>query len=196
MAGHPCPVDDYGAHPRSEAELVEYLRSLTSAQHDYNSATRSTGAWTAALRLYPAHGRDLGAITPRLFEEDGRAADGLVSFFRRACENAYHDVRGPAGSGNGPAIRHFTVEMVRAVDDSGPARRARPSQAGGVMAFHRHRAATSDLRQNRNVNFEGGTRQFGEMVVFGFTTVELHCERCGALKTYRVLGDARHADPR
>jgi hypothetical protein len=66
------------------------------------------------------------------------------------------------------------------------------------MAFHRHRWVEQHrtfVPPNVNVNFEGGTRQFGEMVVFGFTTVELRCERCGALKTYRVLGDARHANP-
>jgi hypothetical protein len=101
------------------SDVVDRLIELRADGYDFDRA------WTAALRLYPPHGRDLGAVTPRLFEEDNRAADGLVSFFRRACEAAYNDVRGPAGSGNGPAIRHFRVEMVRAVDDSGPARRAR-----------------------------------------------------------------------
>jgi hypothetical protein len=82
--------------------------------------------WALAMRLHPARGRDMGEVAPRLIEGDNKPADSpMVSFFRRVCEAAYNDVHGPAGSGNGPAIRYFTVEMVRAVDDSGPARRAR-----------------------------------------------------------------------
>jgi hypothetical protein len=80
-------------------------------------------AWTEAMRRYPPRGRDMGS--PRLFEEDGRAVDGLVPFLKRVAEDAYNDTQGPVASGNGPALRHFRVDMVRSVDESGPARRAR-----------------------------------------------------------------------
>jgi hypothetical protein len=102
------------------ADVVDHLIVLRADGYDFERA------WTMAMRLHPPRGRDLGVpAAPRLFDETNRPVDGLVPFFRQVCENAYHDVRGPVGDGNGPAIRHFRVDMVRSVDESGPARRAR-----------------------------------------------------------------------
>jgi hypothetical protein len=63
--------------------------------------------------------------SPRLFEEDGRAADGIVPFLKRVCDEAWHDTQGPVESGNGPALRHFRVDMVRSLDESKPAHKGR-----------------------------------------------------------------------
>jgi hypothetical protein len=101
------------------ADVVDRLIELRADGYPF------ARAWREALRLHPYDGGGVGSGTPRLFDETGRAPETMVSFFRRACENAYHDVRGPVGDGNGPAIRHFRVDMVRSVDESGPARRAR-----------------------------------------------------------------------
>jgi hypothetical protein len=47
-------TDDYGAHPRDEAELVAYLRSLTTAQHDYDSSAEALRDGTVACFNYLA----------------------------------------------------------------------------------------------------------------------------------------------
>lgn len=85
--------------------------------------------WPEAKRLaaamYPPRGRDAGDATPRLFAEDGRAPDTVVSFFWRVARNAYDDVTGPPLSGNGPALQHFKPDMLRDLDSSEPARKYR-----------------------------------------------------------------------
>jgi hypothetical protein len=99
------------------ADVVDHLIGLRADGIPFEKA------WTLTMRLHPPRGRDMGS--PRLFEEDGRAVDGLVPFLKRVAEDAYNDTQGPVASGNGPALRHFRVDMVRSVDESGPARRAR-----------------------------------------------------------------------
>lgn len=47
-------TNDYGAHPKTEAELVEYLRSLTGAQHDYNTSAEALRDGTVACFNYLA----------------------------------------------------------------------------------------------------------------------------------------------
>jgi hypothetical protein len=81
--------------------------------------------WTATLKLYPPTGRDVGPARPTLFDEQGRAAHTLIGFFKRVCDNAYHDRVGPKGSGNGPALRHFRADILHALDDSGPTHKTR-----------------------------------------------------------------------
>jgi hypothetical protein len=73
------------------------------------------------LRMHPPRGRDASIATPRLFDEDGRAPETLVEFFKRACRHAYDGEVGPAESGNGPSLRYFNAEMLRDLDSSVPA---------------------------------------------------------------------------
>lgn len=75
-------------------------------------------AWRLALRAHPARGRDAGAATPRLFEEDGSRSDTVVAFTRRVCEHAWLNVVGVPGSGDGPSLRFFRVELLRDMDES------------------------------------------------------------------------------
>lgn len=111
------------------ARVVNTLIELRADGYSFDRA------WSMAQRQHPPRGKDDAAPSvPNLFDEDGRAIDGVVSFFRRACENAWHDVRGPAESGNGPAIRHFRLEMVREVDDASPALRSTSSHGRYRMA--------------------------------------------------------------
>lgn len=75
-------------------------------------------AWQDALVWLPARGADASAATPRLFEEDGSRPDTIVAFHKRVCENAWHDRVDKPGSGNGPKLRHFRVELLRDLDMS------------------------------------------------------------------------------
>jgi hypothetical protein len=134
------------------ADVVDHLIGLRADGIPFEKA------WTLTMRLHPPRGRDMGS--PRLFEEDGRAVDGLVPF-RRVAEDAYNDTQGPVG-GEWPGAQALPGGhgpfggRVRA-----GAAGSRPSQAGGVMAFHRHRwcrlatpDATSCRRWRVHVNFE------------------------------------------
>jgi hypothetical protein len=98
-----------------EQSITSRLASLRSAGHTFE------GAWGLALRMYPPRGRDAGVATPRLFDEDGRAPETAIEFFKRACRRAYEGEVGPAGSGNGPSLRYFNAEMLRDLDSSAPA---------------------------------------------------------------------------
>jgi hypothetical protein len=106
--------------------VVERLAELRAAE-----GPNFDRHFAMALQAYPARGE--GVSTPRLFEEDGRPAEGLVTFLRRVAEDAYYDVRGQPGSGNGPRIRDFRVEMVREVD-AAPALRSTSSHGRYRMA--------------------------------------------------------------
>lgn len=96
-------------------------RLITLRAEGYTFAT----AWSAAIHEAPIRNDCSG----RLFDETGQPSETVVMFFRRACESAWHGERGPAGSGQGPALGHFRAEMVRPLDGSGPAKMARVSRA-------------------------------------------------------------------
>lgn len=76
-------------------------------------------AWSMAMKQLPPSVNDSGGWRPQLAINGDET---VVGFFRHACENAVNDVRGPVGSGNGPALRHFCVETIRDVDAAAPAR--------------------------------------------------------------------------
>lgn len=98
-----------------ESQVVGRLASLRSAGHTFD------GAWLLALRAHPPRGRDASLATPRLFDEDGRAPETHIEFFKRVCRQAYEGEVGPVESGNGPSLRYFNVEMMRDMDSSAPA---------------------------------------------------------------------------
>jgi hypothetical protein len=107
-----------------ESQVVDRLASLRSAGHTFE------GAWGLALRGNPPKGQVAGIATPRLFEDDGRAPETLVEFFKRACRDAYEGRVDPPSEdlpegdprrGNGPGLRYFNVEMLRDLDSSAPA---------------------------------------------------------------------------
>jgi hypothetical protein len=83
-------------------------------------------AWSRTMFEFPPRDRLLGEVTPRLFDERCEAPESQLAFFKRACESAYHHEVGKNGSGVGPALRSFRPEMLRDLDLSGPAMRARP----------------------------------------------------------------------
>lgn len=76
-------------------------------------------AWAEALLKHPPRGRDAGAPVPRLFDDSG-SSETANEFFRRVARNAWHDEVGAKGSGNGPALRHFRVDLLRSLDDETP----------------------------------------------------------------------------
>jgi hypothetical protein len=101
-----------------ESQVVDRLASLRSAGHTFD------GAWLLALRAHPPCGRDASIATPRLFDEDGRAPETLVEFFKRACRDAYEGrvEVGPAIRVVATAVlRYFNAEMLRDLDSSAPA---------------------------------------------------------------------------
>jgi hypothetical protein len=73
-----------------ESQVVDRLASLRSAGHTFE------GAWGLALRGNPPKGQVAGIATPRLFEDDGRAPETALEFFKRACRHAYDREVGPA----------------------------------------------------------------------------------------------------
>lgn len=86
-------------------------------------------AWNLAIQTYPPRRRDTGALEE--VAPDGRQLrmnlrpreETLVGFFKRACEDAWHD-RGANREKTEPRVRFFRVEIIREVDESAPARRA------------------------------------------------------------------------
>jgi hypothetical protein len=70
-------------------------------------------AWQAVLAVHPPRSRD--DYEPMLFDEREVAAktrpgrNTFVGFFREACRVAWH--------GEQPALRHFTLDMLAAVED-------------------------------------------------------------------------------
>lgn len=110
-----------------ESSVVEHLAKLRAAegpQFDHH--------WRMTLRLFPSRGWGGGQAT--LFDEDGTVAVSALAFFRKACAAAYYDERGVAGSGNGPAIRHFRLDMIRDTDSSSFARRKGRSASASRLA--------------------------------------------------------------
>lgn len=79
-------------------------------------------AWREALTTHPPRG---SASEATLFDEAGEPHDTTVAFLKRVTRNAYDDVQGPVGEGNGPAIGHFRGSMLRDLDSSTPARKHR-----------------------------------------------------------------------
>lgn len=73
-------------------------------------------AFTAALAAHPPTARDDGGYTPQLFNSGGQ--ETVVGAFRRYCRDAWDGVTGPPGSGNGPALKHFTPGMLGETDYS------------------------------------------------------------------------------
>lgn len=101
-------------------DLFARLAELKQSGHfDYDEAFR------IALREHPPRGRDLGEREARLFDvKAGDREDTLIEFARQVGENAWHNIVGPAGSGNGPSLRYFEADLIREAEDSSPARRA------------------------------------------------------------------------
>lgn len=85
--------------------------------------------WGMAMKLYPPRGGVADVATPRLFDEDGRRPDTVLSFFKRVAQSAYYNERGKPGTGIGPALGYFRAEMVRPLDESAPAKVGRVSRA-------------------------------------------------------------------
>lgn len=76
-----------------------------------------------ALTAHPPRGRDAAPTT--LFDELGRTHDTTVAFYWRVAEKAFHNYIGPVGSGDGPALRHFSPGALIDLDSSTPARKYR-----------------------------------------------------------------------
>jgi hypothetical protein len=77
-------------------------------------------AWHETLRLDPPWGRDRDPVTPALFDETGNVPETSTMFFKRVAEDAWYDRVGQPGSGRGPALRHFRVDLLMAEDESSP----------------------------------------------------------------------------
>jgi hypothetical protein len=89
-----------------QAEIVQHLRRSKARGLPFDTA------WNAAQRDIVIPGRDEDAGT--LFNVHGEDSrfDTTAAFFKRACCHAYEDRVGAVGSGDGPALRHFSVEMM------------------------------------------------------------------------------------
>lgn len=87
-------------------QVVSYLRRCKRDGHGFSES------WDGAMRKFPARSRDLGEYRPTLFAE---GPESVVEFFRRVCDDAWHDRQ--------PALRHFSVSAMRdaRVDADGPA---------------------------------------------------------------------------
>lgn len=79
-------------------------------------------AFSAALAAHPPTAREDGGYTPQLFSPSG--VETVVGAFKRYCRAAWSGEHGPPGSGNGPALVHFTPGMLGEPDFSTPARHA------------------------------------------------------------------------
>lgn len=98
-----------------QQQVIAYLATCK------RDAIPSQEAWAKAMIACPPRAR--GVDPARLFDE--AKPDYLLAFFKRVALAAYDDTQGLPGSGQGPAIRHFQVGMLRDLDSSGPARRVR-----------------------------------------------------------------------
>lgn len=90
-----------------QSDVVDCLCDLKRSGFTFNVA------WSRALSLYPARGRDMGPERPTLLDRD----ESVVAFFRRACEDAWH--------GRRPSLQHFHPSLLMGEDRSGPAVRQR-----------------------------------------------------------------------
>lgn len=102
-----------------QAAVVAHLRESKRARFDWPTAQ----ALAARAVRIPASARYgtariyAEADQSSLFDETGEAAhaDTLAAFFWKAAENAYLDVIGAPGSGNGPALRYWSTGMLEGV---------------------------------------------------------------------------------
>lgn len=90
-----------------QGAVVGYLCQLKGEGREFDES------WELAMRRFPARGRDLGEYRPSLIPRPGDG-ESVVEFFRRACDDAWHDRR--------RALRHFSVSAMRdaVIDGDGP----------------------------------------------------------------------------
>ena len=94
---------------RWSALVVDHLTGSKRRGLDFEDA------WRAAMR---ACGTPTTAAAT-LFDEQGQPHDTMTVFFKRVCRSAYEGETGPAGSGNGPALKHFRPGMLLEGDERG-----------------------------------------------------------------------------
>lgn len=91
--------------PRSDwqARVVDRLiDAKRSGETDFDCAWRSA----IGRAIIPAS--DDGGYNPTLFGGE----ETIVGFFRRACEAAWDDTHDEPGSGNGPRVKEFRIELL------------------------------------------------------------------------------------
>lgn len=93
--------------------VVDRLRELRADGYGFDTA------WSTAMHELPPSVSDSGGWRPQLAINGDET---VVGFFRQACESAWRDVR--AAGGNGPALQHFHVEMLRDEDAASSGRPA------------------------------------------------------------------------